>query len=235
MNLLRNYLEQWNLPLSSLQEERFGQYYELLIEWNRVMNLTAITELPEVEEKHFLDSLALTQALPLSGTESLIDIGTGAGFPGLPLKILFPEMKMVLADALQKRVDFLNEVIHRLQLENITAVHARAEELAHDAKYREAFDLCVSRAVAPLPILLEYCLPFVRTDGIFAAYKSLAAEDELASSGNALSVLGGTPENSRSITLGPSDLSRTILLIRKTGATPEKYPRAAGKVKKKPL
>lgn len=235
MELLRRYLSEWNITLTETQEKQFMRYYELLTERNTVMNLTAITEQEEVEEKHFLDSLALTQVLPLTGRESLIDVGTGAGFPGIPLKILFPEMTVVLADALQKRVGFLREVIQELQLAGVAAIHARAEDLGHDPAYRERFDLCVSRAVAELDVLSEYCLPLVKQGGSFAAYKSKTAVEETAAAAAAVTVLGGSAEEIRSLTIGPSALSRTFVLIRKTAPTPDKYPRPAGKIKKRPL
>lgn len=235
MQVLKSGLEKWKIELSSEQEEQFQLYYELLVKKNEVMNLTAITEKEEVEEKHFLDSLALTQALPLTGEESLIDVGTGAGFPGIPLKILFPEMKIVLADALQKRVGFLNDVIDRLMLTNIRAVHARAEELGQDPDYRERFDLCVSRAVAELPQLSEYCIPLVKTGGAFVPYKSRRTEEEIELSKNAFLTLGAEYEATKALVLGPSALERNLIIIRKISATPEKYPRKAGKIKKKPL
>ena len=233
MRILTEYLEKWNITLSESQVQQFEDYYELLIRRNEVMNLTAITDRAEVQEKHFLDSLALTLAVPLRGDESLIDIGTGAGFPGIPLKIAFPEMKIILADALHKRVGFLNEVIDRLSLDGITAVHARAEDLGHDPAYRESFDLCVSRAVAPLNLLSEYCLPLVKRGGLFAAYKSVNVREEAEQAGRAFTELGGGPARISELTLGPSNLPRSFVIVPKTGTTPEKYPRA--KAKKKPL
>ena len=235
MEILTRGLEKWNIALTDRQISQFERYYELLIQKNEVMNLTAITDRAEVQEKHFLDSLALTQAVSLSGRETVIDVGTGAGFPGIPLKILFPEMKIVLADALQKRIGFLQEVIETLELADITTVHGRAEDLGHDPLYREQFDLCVSRAVAPLNILSEYCLPFVKTGGIFAAYKAAAAKEELQEAEHALEVLAGGEAQIKELNVGPSGLNRSFAVIKKTGVTPEKYPRAAGKVKKKPL
>ena len=231
--MLKDDLERWKLPLSSRQEEQFEIYYDLLIRRNEVMNLTAITEKTEVYEKHFLDSLALTQALSFRGDESLIDLGTGAGFPGIPLKILFPDLSVVLADALLKRVGFLNEVIEALKLEKITAVHSRAEDLGHDPAFREKSDFCVSRAVAPLNILAEYCLPLVKTGGVFAAYKSAAAKEEAEEANNAFMLLGGGHVEIREMTIGPSRLLRSFVLVEKSAETPAKYPRA--KIKKKPL
>lgn len=235
MEILRQTLNMWGISLSERQEEQFERYYMLLIQKNSVMNLTAITEKPEVEEKHFLDSLALTQAFQINGNESMIDLGTGAGFPGIPLKILFPDLHVVLADALDKRVGFLNDVIKELNLSDIAAVHARAEDLGHESGYRERFDLCVSRAVAALPVLAEYCLPLVKRGGIFAAYKSSRAEEEAESAQNAFEILGAGSSKIAQVSIGPSGYCRNLILVPKTSNTPEKYPRAAGKIKKKPL
>ena len=235
MEILKEYLGKWNIKLSAAQEEQFERYYELLVRKNEVMNLTAITEKAEVEVKHFLDSLALTQAVPLTGEETVIDIGTGAGFPGIPLKILFPKMKIVLADALQKRVGFLNEVIDDLMLTDICAIHARAEELGHDGQYRERFDLCVSRAVAELPQLSEYCLPLVKPGGLFIPYKSRKTDEEIEDASGAIRELGAECEGIKQLFIGPDQLERTLILLRKTAPTPDKYPRSAGKIKKKPL
>lgn len=233
MKLLQQYLLPWNISLNPRQEAQFELYYEMLIQKNQVMNLTAITEKAEVQERHFLDSLAISQAIKLTGTESLIDLGTGAGFPGIPLKILYPELNIVLADALQKRVGFLNEVITKLELSKITAIHARAEDLGHDDSYRERFDLCVSRAVASLNLLAEYCLPFVRIGGIFAAYKSVSADQEMQEAAQALQILGGGNVRISKQIIGPSQLSRSLILVEKSSGTPLKYPRA--KAQKKPL
>lgn len=233
MDILKQYLLKWNIPLTADQEEQFRTYYELLISKNRVMNLTAITDRAEVQEKHFLDSLALTQANPLRGDEKLIDIGTGAGFPGIPLKIIYPGLQMVLADALLKRVGFLNEVIEKLSLSGITAVHARAELLGQDPDHREKYDLCVSRAVAPLNLLAEYCLPMVKPGGCFAAYKAVTAEEEVREAQNALLVLGGGPAEITEMKVGPSGLIRSLIIVPKERSTPDKYPRA--KAAKKPL
>ena len=228
-------LNSLNMQLSEEQNEQFEKYFGLLVSWNEKINLTAITEKPEVYEKHFLDSVSLKAALNLSEYKTLIDIGTGAGFPGLPLKIMFPHLKVTLADALQKRVDFLNLVIRELGLTDISAIHARAEELGQDKDHREKYDLCVSRAVAALPLLCEYCLPLVRCGGVFAAYKSVTAKEELEAAGKAIEILGGEGRGVFEMTIGPSGLSRSMILIDKIKAAPEKYPRAAGKAKKKPL
>ena len=187
----KNGLQQLHIELSEKQMEQFLQYYEMLVEKNKVMNLTAITEFDEVVEKHFLDSVSLTQQLDLHQPLKVLDLGTGAGFPGIPLKIVFPELEITLMDSLNKRVLFLQDVISSLQLENIEAVHGRAEEAARNKKYRESFDLCVSRAVANISTLSEYCLPFVKIGGSFISYKSSTIEDELKDGKKGIAILGG--------------------------------------------
>lgn len=184
-------LSEWNITLSEQQKRQFLTFYEMLVEKNKVMNLTAITEFEEVIEKHFLDSVSLGAVMDLSEKISVLDLGTGAGFPGIPLKIVFPNLKITLADSLNKRIGFLNEVIEELQLEGITAIHARAEELARNEDYREQFDLCVSRAVANLSTLSEYCLPFVSLSGKFVSYKSGDIMEEVEEAKKAIFLLGG--------------------------------------------
>ena len=230
-----NELNKLGLALSEKQAAQFEKYFELLAKRNESVNLTAITDKDEVYEKHFLDSLSIAKAVDMRKVSSLVDIGTGAGFPGLPIKIMFPHIEVVLADALQKRVDFLNDVIRELGLSGVTAVHTRAEELGQSAEHREKYDLCVSRAVASLPLLCEYCLPLVRCGGVFAAYKSVSAKEELEAAQNAIDVLGGSAGEPFDMTIGRDNLFRSIILIDKIKAAPEKYPRAAGKAKKKPL
>lgn len=181
----RNQLLQLGLCATADMEHQLIHYYEILTEWNKVMNLTTITDFDEVLEKHFLDSVSIANYVEFSETIRLIDVGTGAGFPGIPLKILYPHINVLLVDSLNKRVNFLNDVIGQLQLKNIEAVHGRAEELARKKEYRNQFDLCVSRAVANLASLSEYCLPFVKTGGIFAAYKSIEVDSEVEEIGRA--------------------------------------------------
>ena len=198
-------LNKLDIALSEEQILQFETYFDMLIEKNKVMNLTAITEFEEVIEKHFLDSLNLIRVIDLKAEKRIIDLGTGAGFPGIPLKIVFPNLHIVLADSLNKRIKFLKEVIEELSLDNVDAVHGRAEDLAQKQDYREKFDYCVSRAVANLSTLSEYCLPFVKTGGQFISYKSGDCEEEINSSKNAIKVLGGKIVNVEKYELGDSN------------------------------
>lgn len=228
-------LKQWNIMLSEKQLQQFLTYFEMLVEWNKKMNLTAITEYEEVMKKHFVDSLSLTQAFDLSDNLSLIDVGTGAGFPGLPLKIVFPNLKITLLDSLNKRVQFLNAVIEELGLQDIEAVHGRAEDFAKENLLREKFDLAVSRAVANLTTLSEYCLPFVKVGGSFISYKSEKAADEIDQAKKAIFLLGGNLEKQIELHLPDSDIYRNLVVIEKKAASPKKYPRKAGLPAKEPL
>ena len=225
------------ITLSEQQLEQFYRYYELLVEWNKVMNLTGITELEEVVSKHFIDSLALVKAVPLQDGRkvSAIDVGTGAGFPGIPLKIAFPQLKITLLDSLNKRVNFLNEVIQTLGLKEVTAVHGRAEDLAKQKEYRENYDFCVSRAVANLSTLSEYCIPFVKVDGSFVSYKSGKIDEELSQAENAVKFLGGKVQDVVKFPLMDTDMDRSFVVIKKTKPTAKKYPRKAGLPSKEPL
>lgn len=231
-----------DIHLSDVQANMFLKYYQMLVEKNKVMNLTAITDYHDVVIKHFVDSLSCVKLLPefdvisaFNGGASVIDVGTGAGFPGIPLKIVFPEIKLTLLDSLNKRVEFLKDVCAELNLNDVTFIHARAEDGAHDKQLRESFNFCVSRAVANLSTLSEYCLPFVRTHGYFISYKSEKAEQEIADSKIALSVLGGSITLEKKFSLPETDISRTLILIKKDKGTPKTYPRKAGTPLKKPL
>lgn len=228
-------LKEWNLSVTDEMCSQFETYYKLLAEWNKVMNLTGITEKSEVYEKHFLDSLAIAKVTDLKQAESLIDVGTGAGFPGIPLKIVFPHLKVTLLDSLNKRVKFLNAVIEALHLENVETLHGRAEDYARKPEYREQYDFCVSRAVANLATLSEYCLPYVKVGGMFIPYKSGEIEEELEKSGKSVRILGGNVDNFEKFLLPGSDIGRSLIMIRKTGKTPKKYPRKAGLPAKEPL
>lgn len=228
-------LEKLHINLTDEKLNQFLTFYEMLIEKNKVMNLTAITEFEEVIEKHFLDSLSLIDRIDLQQNLKVLDLGTGAGFPGIPLKIAFPELDMVLMDSLNKRVLFLNEVIEELKLENILALHGRAEEMARKSEYREQFDLCVSRAVANLSSLSEYCIPFVKTGGQFISYKSGEIEEEVEQAKRAVFVLGGKLKEVKKFTLVETELSRSFVQIEKVKKTPKAYPRKAGTPSKNPI
>ena len=228
-------LEELNINLEKRQICHFLQYYELLVEWNSFMNLTAITDFYEVIKKHFIDSLSLVKAIDLSKNYSVIDIGTGAGFPGIPLKIAFPNLEITLLDSLNKRIKFLNEVIEKLGLENIETIHGRAEDFAKDKNYRQSYDLCVSRAVANLSTLSEYCLPYVKTGGKFISYKSEKITDEMNAAKKAISILGGNISGQVDFNLPDSDIYRNLFIIEKIKDTPMKYPRKAGLPSKEPI
>ena len=228
-------LAELGITLTQTQFNQFDKYYEMLVEWNKVMNLTGITEYEEVNEKHFVDSLALVKALDISKVQTVIDIGTGAGFPGIPLKIAFPHLKITLLDSLNKRIRFLDSVIEELNLTDIHTIHGRAEDFARQADYREQFDLCVSRAVSNLAVLCEYCLPFVAKGGTFVSYKSADSDAEIQEGKKAISILGGKLINIDKFKLPDSDLGRALVCIKKVKDTPKKYPRKAGTPAKLPL
>lgn len=233
LNYLTEKFEGAGFAFSELQKRQFYTFYNMLIEKNKVMNLTGITEFEEVVEKHFLDSIYLIKVHNLQKPLRVMDLGTGAGFPGIPLKIAFPDLKLTLADSLNKRILFLNEVIEELNLSFVETVHGRAEELACNSAYREKFDLCVSRAVANLSTLEEYCLPFVKIGGKFISYKSGEIEPEVNESKKACSVLGGKLEKVYKFDLETN--KRSFVVIRKIRSTPRKYPRKAGTPSRVPI
>ncbi len=228
-------LQYYSLSLDKRQICQFLKYYELLVHWNTFVNLTAITEFSEVIKKHFIDSLSLVRYIDLSKVDTVIDVGTGAGFPGIPLKIAFPHLHITLLDSLQKRVSFLNEVIRELDLSEVETIHGRAEDFAKSDLFREKYDLCVSRAVANFSTLSEYCIPFLKTGGSFVSYKSDKVSEEIESSGNAVKILGGSIKEKFEFVLPYTDISRTIVIVQKKKETPVKFPRKAGLPSKEPL
>lgn len=228
-------LQELGVKLDIKQIEQFIIYYDMLVEWNSVMNLTAITDYDEVMKKHFVDSLSLIKAYDVTKKASVIDVGTGAGFPGLALKIAYPSLKITLLDSLNKRIQFLNAVIVKLGLVGVDTVHGRAEDFAKPGKLREKYDLCVSRAVANLSTLSEYCLPFVKEGGYFISYKSEKITEEAKQAEKAISILGGNVKNQIEFILPNSDIYRNLFIIRKVKKTPSKYPRKAGLPSKEPL
>ncbi len=238
--ILKRGAAELGIELNDAMLERFERFYGLLIAGNERVNLTAITDPDEVAVRHFLDSL-IPEAFPEASERlgapgaRLIDVGTGAGFPGIPLAIVYPELKVTLVDSLNKRVDFLRDTACELPLDGADVRSGRAEDLAKDEQYRETFDITVSRAVAGLPVLCEYCLPFVRTGGIFIAYKGPDADGELESAENAISVLGGGSVRTKPCVIPGTDIRRTLIIIEKTSPTPGKYPRRAGIPAKRPL
>lgn len=239
MKKIKDYVEQiteGQVLLTDVQLAQFEQYYDGLIEKNKVMNLTAITEREDVILKHFIDSLALAGYVKLWEKEyKIIDVGTGAGFPGIPLKIAFPNLQVTLFDSLNKRIKFLQEMIDTLKLKEITAVHGRAEEGARDKNMREKYDFVVSRAVANMAVLSEYCIPFVKVGGYFIPYKTGTVEEEITQGKKAIQILGGKIEKIEKLMLPDSDISRSFVFIKKEKQTPKAYPRKAGTASKQPL
>ncbi len=233
-NLLQNYIKDYKITLTENQYEQFQKYFELLAEWNKKMNLTAITDESGVALKHFADSLSLLNFVDIPQNSSLADVGTGAGFPGVVLKIARPDIKLTLIDSLNKRLVFLGEVCAQLGIE-AELIHSRAEDGARDEKLRESFDFAVSRAVARMNVLSEYCLPYVKVGGAFCAMKGAQANEEFKESLNAINTLGGKLENKYFFELPENGGERAIAVVRKVRNTPQKYPRQSGKIKAKAL
>ena len=222
-----------NIELTNNQIEQFYLYMKLLLEWNEKINLTAIIEPTDIIKKHFIDSLTINSYI--EENSKIIDVGTGAGFPGIPLKIVKENSKVVLLDALNKRLKFLEEVINQNKLLDIETIHYRAEDAGKDKKYREKFDIATSRAVAPLNVLFEYLLPFVKVGGKCICMKGSNVKEEIEQSKNAIKILGGELENIEKFELPDSDMERTIIIVRKVSNTPSKYPRKAGTPSKEPI
>lgn len=228
-------LKEHGIELSDKQQEQFRQYFELLVEWNEKMNLTAITDAPSVYLKHFYDSITAAFYVDLNGLKTICDVGAGAGFPSIPLKICFPELHVTIVDSLNKRIGFLEHLASILQLENVHFVHARAEDFGQNPKYREKFDIVTARAVARLSVLAELCVPLVKKGGIFISMKGAAAGDELADAKKALSVLGAVIKEEHSFTLPIENSERSIFVFDKEKNTPKKYPRKPGVPNKSPI
>ncbi len=233
-DLLEKSLEKLNIGFNDDQIKKFNDYYELLIEWNNKINLTAITEYDEVISKHFIDSILICSFIDLNG-KKIIDIGTGGGFPGIPIKIINPDTDIVLVDSLNKRVNFLNEVISELKLEKIEAIHGRAEDLGHDKNLRGKFDYSVSRAVANLSTLSELCIPFLKEGGTFISYKSENTDEEIKDAESAISKLGSKIEKIEECMIPENVIKRRFILIKNTRQVDNRYPRKAGIPKKVPL
>lgn len=233
MKFLEESFEKINIPFDNSVIEMFEQYMDGILEWNKKINLTAITDREEFISKHFVDSVLSYNFRDYIDADSIIDIGTGAGFPGIPLAIVSPDKKFVLADSLNKRLKVINELASKIGIDNIETVHGRAEELARNKKYREAFDLCISRAVANLAVLCEYCLPFIKVGGHLLAYKGPDAEEEVKMAEKAIKILGGKLIEIVSVDLDGYD--HNIVVIEKINKTPSKYPRKAGTPGKEPI
>ena len=232
---LRDSLDKLKIQYNDEQIEQFRSYYELLTEWNKKINLTAITGYEDVVRKHFIDSILICSLLDLNKDIRIIDVGTGAGFPGIPIKILNPDCRIVLLDSLNKRVRFLETVVNELGLENVECIHGRAEDVSREKKYRASFDLSVSRAVANLSTLCEYCIPFLKKGGMFVSYKSDKADDEINGSENAVRTLGSEITSVKEIALPETDIVRKFVMITNIKQVSNIYPRKAGIPSKDPL
>ncbi len=231
--IFRDGMNDLAIEISDGQVEKFNKYSALLKEWNEKMNLTAVVDDDGIAVKHFLDSILPLSCVDFDKVKSVIDVGTGAGFPGVPMAIMMPDTKFTLFDSLNKRINFLNAVKEEAGMNNITCIHGRAEEFGKKEGYREEYDMAVSRAVANMTVLCEYCLPFVKVGGCFVALKAEGAEEEISDAKTMIETLGGKIEDMISVSLPQSDITRLIVVVRKVKKTPEKYPRRADKIKKK--
>lgn len=223
------------IELTETQRIQFNDFFELLVEWNKKMNLTGITEYAEVLSKHFFDSLTCIKGLDDWSNKKIIDVGTGAGFPGVPMKIANPTIEITLLDSLSKRINFLEVVSETLGLENVELIHGRAEDYGQNSDYRESYDGAISRAVADLAVLSEYVLPFIKIGGVFVAQKSISAMDEIELAKKAIGILGGEIRDIIEVKVPGIDIVHALVIIEKVQLTPAKYPRKAGKPTKKPL
>ena len=235
MKQLENALEQLQITTTDKTVNKFQKYMELVLAWNEKVNLTAVTEQDEFIKKHFIDSILCADFDELKNANTVIDVGTGAGFPGVPLALIFPDKQFLLIDSLNKRMKILEEILGELGVSNVSVLHTRAENLAHKKEYREKFDMCVSRAVANLSVLTEYCLPFIKRGGFFISYKGPSAIEELKGAGKAIKLLGGEVKDIRKKELEDFDLDHNMIIIKKERQTPNKYPRKAGVPAKEPL
>ena len=231
--IMIKYLNELNINLSKEQTKKFYDYMNLLIEWNKVMNLTGIVEPKEIITKHFIDSLTVLDKI--NEKDEIIDVGTGAGFPGIPIKIVYPNTKITLLDSLNKRINFLNEVINKLELKNIKTIHGRAEDYGKDKNYREKYDISIARAVAPLNILLEYLIPFVKINGKCICMKGSNVKEEIENSKNAIKILSGNLKEIQEFYIPGTDIKRNIVMVEKVNILSNSYPRKAGLPGKTPL
>lgn len=235
VNTLIDGSKELDIQLTEDQISKFTLYKELLLEWNQKINITAIEDEDEIDIKHFLDSLTILRTNLFKRNVKVIDIGTGGGFPGLPLKIVEESIDLVLLDSLRKRINFLDEVIKNLKLDNVSTIHGRAEDYGQDRKYREKFDIAISRAVASLDVLCEYSLPFVKVGGYFVSMKGKNVDEELDEAKKSIRVLGGEFVDKILVPVPNSDIVHSLIILKKVSETPTKYPRQAGKPKKNPL
>ncbi|MBB6450591.1 16S rRNA (guanine527-N7)-methyltransferase [Geomicrobium halophilum] len=231
----KRWLRDINITLDDTQERQFSTYYETLVAWNQKMNLTGITEEYEVYEKHFYDSLLASCCYPFMNVSTLADIGGGAGFPGIPLKICFPHLQLTVIDATKKRIQFLQHLVKELALENVNVIHMRAEDAAREVNHRDHYDVVIARAVAKMPVLAELCLPFTRTNGVWIAMKGKSGEEEKIAAAGAIQTLNGGEIDQHYFELPTEASDRRVYVIGKTKGTPKAYPRKAGTIEKKPL
>lgn len=227
-----NGMKELSADITDEQIEKFEIYSDMLVEWNERMNLTAVTDADGISIKHFLDSVLPIYHTDLNKCRTIADVGTGAGFPGIPLAVMLPQVRFTLIDSLNKRVTFLKEVCAALNLNNVECIHSRAEEMSKTEMFREKFDAVVSRAVANMTVLCEYCIPYIRVGGEFIALKSEGCEDEISAAKPMIGTLGGKIENDMVVPLPQSDIVRRLVVIKKIKNTPDKFPRRADKIKK---